>query len=145
MKLLMSVITLVASITLSSAAFAQVYGTPASPKAGELSSIVCSQTVESLCAQLLYKTDVTASTEGQFQVLVQGFDGAPLQNFKVDLWMNMGHHGHGSSPVDIVENANGVYLVTNAWFVMPGQWNVRIDFNLNGQAQHLEIPVWVSK
>jgi hypothetical protein len=144
MKLLVSVITLIASITLTSTAHAEMNGAPASPKAGDLSEIVCSESAPALCAQLLYKTDINSKDEGKFQVLVQGFDGAPLQNFKVDLWMQMGHHGHGSSPVDIVENANGVYLVTNAWFVMAGKWNVRIDFNLNGQAQHLEIPVYAA-
>ncbi|UYL08511.1 FixH family protein [Bdellovibrio sp. SKB1291214] len=143
MKLLVSVITLIASITLTSAAHAQTFGAPASPKAGELSPIVCSASIQDLCVQLLYKTDITSVDEGQFQVLVQGFDGAPLENFKVDLWMQMGHHGHGSSPVEIIENANGVYLVTKAWFVMSGKWNVRIDFTLNGQAHHLEIPVYV--
>ncbi|MEK2690686.1 hypothetical protein [Bdellovibrio sp. GT3] len=145
MSLMMSIATLLASITLSFSASAQTFNAPTSPKAGELSAIVCSEKTPSVCAQLLYRTDISSETEGQFQVLIQGFDGTTINNFKADLWMNMGHHGHGSSPVDIVENANGVYLVTNAWFVMRGKWDVRLDFVLNGQAEHLEIPVYVAK
>ncbi|WP_413587235.1 hypothetical protein [Bdellovibrio sp. HCB274] len=145
MKLLTAIATLIASITLSFSASAQVPLAPSSPKAGELSAIVCSEKSPALCAQLLYKTDVSSETEGQFQVLIQGFDGLAITNFKADLWMQMGHHGHGSSPLDIVENANGVYLVTNAWFVMRGKWDVRLDFVINGQAEHLEIPVYVAQ
>ncbi|WP_413578283.1 FixH family protein [Bdellovibrio sp. HCB290] len=145
MKLLMSTATLIASITLSFSTYAQVELAPTSPKAGELSAIVCSEKSPAICTQLLYRTDVSSKTEGQFQVLIQGFDGLAITNFKADLWMQMGHHGHGSSPVDIVENANGVYMVTNAWFVMRGKWDVRLDFVVNGQAEHLEIPVYVAQ
>lgn len=145
MKLLMSAIMFIATITLSSFATAQVSGAPSSPHAGDLSEIVCSANAPEICTQLLYRTDISTGAEGQFQVIVQGFENAPIENFKVDLWMQMGHHGHGSSPVDIVQNANGVYLVTNAWFVMRGKWDVRIDFTVNGQAHHIEIPVYVAQ
>ncbi|WP_413561032.1 hypothetical protein [Bdellovibrio sp. HCB209] len=145
MKSLMSAVMFIATITLSSFATAQVSGAPSSPHAGDLSEIVCSEVAPEICAQLLYRTDITAVDEGQFQVIIQGFDGATVDDFKADLWMKMGHHGHGSAPVEIVQNANGVYLVTKAWFVMSGKWDVRLDFTVNDQAHHIEIPVFVAK
>ncbi|MGE5085302.1 MAG: FixH family protein [Bacillota bacterium] len=112
----------------------------AAPKAGENSANICNETA-TICAQLQYLTDINASNEGKFQVVVTTPQQESVQNFKLDLWMQMGHHGHGSSPVEIAEVGPNQFTISNAWFVMPGQWNVRVDFDFQGEHQHLEIPV----
>ncbi|MFV8257882.1 serine protease spb1 [Bdellovibrio bacteriovorus] len=48
---------------------------------------------------------------------------------KVDLWMNMGHHGHGTSPVKIEKQEVGTFLISEAYFVMPGKWLIRVWIN----------------
>ncbi len=69
-----------------------------------------------------------------------------MQNLKLDLWMNMGGHGHGSATVDItiLEEAKH-FEIKNAWFVMKGTWLARIDFDLNDEHYHIEIPVNISQ
>ena len=44
------------------------------------------------------------------------------------LWMNMGHHGHGSGPTTIAEGENGCYDITRIDFSMPGKWEIRVKF-----------------
>jgi len=61
------------------------------------------------------------------------------QNLKVDLWMNMGHHGHGSSPVKVVHQSTGTYYVSEAYFVMAGRWNIRLF--VNGEQSDLLVDV----
>lgn len=124
--------SIVALVSFSSSAFAA--------KAGEVSTNLCNET-STVCAHLQYTTDINASAEGRFLVVLQTPEQQAVQNFKLDLWMQMGHHGHGSSPVEISDLGHNQFAITNAWFVMPGQWMVRIDFDLQGEHQHLEIPV----
>lgn len=125
-------VSFLALVNFSSSAFAA--------KAGEISTNLCNETA-TVCAHLEYTTDINSSDEGKFIVVLQTPQQQAVQNFKLDLWMQMGHHGHGSSPVEIADLGQNQFSITNAWFIMPGQWNVRIDFDVQGEHQHLEIPV----
>ncbi len=125
-------VSILALVSFSSSAFAA--------KAGESSTNLCNEAA-TVCAHLDYTTDINSSDEGKFIVVLQTPQQQAVQNFKLDLWMQMGHHGHGSSPVEISDLGQNQFSITNAWFVMPGQWNVRIDFDVQGEHQHLEIPV----
>lgn len=51
----------------------------------------------------------------------------PEGTLAVKLWMDMGGHGHGSSPTRIVRQEAGVYEVSKLYFVMKGAWQVRIQ------------------
>lgn len=52
-----------------------------------------------------------------------GVEGLALD---VEPWMP--HHGHGSPEEPVVmEKDNGMYMVTNLVYSMPGRWEVRID------------------
>lgn len=58
---------------------------------------------------------------------------------KVVLWMP--HMGHGSSPVKITKLANGEYKITNVFFIMQGQWEVRFSVTKNNTvADELTLP-----
>lgn len=46
-------------------------------------------------------------------------------NLHVFLWMPS--MGHGSSPVKISKNAIGEYMVSNVYFIMGGDWDVKIQ------------------
>ncbi|WP_374030443.1 serine protease spb1 [Bdellovibrio bacteriovorus] len=58
---------------------------------------------------------------------------------KVDLWMNMGHHGHGTSPVKIEKQEVGTFLISEAYFVMPGKWLIRVW--INGEKSEMTVVV----
>jgi hypothetical protein len=53
----------------------------------------------------------------------------------VVLWMPA--MGHGSSPATIEKMDTGIYHVTNAYFIMPGEWEVRFQL-LNDQSQVID-------
>ncbi|WP_413584443.1 FixH family protein [Bdellovibrio sp. HCB274] len=49
----------------------------------------------------------------------------PANNLSVILWMPS--MGHGSSPVTIEKIETGVYRVRRVFFIMPGDWEIRIS------------------
>jgi len=107
---------------------------------------VCVEGAVKVCAHLGFEQKLNSSTEGQFKAHVMAANGAEVQNFKLDLWMEMGPgHGHGSSPVDVAPLARNMFKITNAWFVMPGEWQVRLFFTLDGQAYKIVIPVQIEE
>jgi hypothetical protein len=114
-----------------------------SPSVGDLSPLVCADAAHLVCAQLQFLSVVNPSTEGRFIVKVTTPGNLLVQDFKLDLWMDMGNgHGHTSAPVDIQAlPAVNQFQIGNAWFVMQGTWLVRMDFDVQGQPQHIEIPV----
>lgn len=107
---------------------------------------VCSVDDAQVCAHLRFDSELNSTDEGKFVAHVLVPDNSQVNNFKLDLWMEMGHHGHGSAPVEILamDEVNH-YAISNAWFVMMGQWLVRVDFDYNGKSYHLEIPVNIKK
>lgn len=50
-------------------------------------------------------------------------------NLAVSLWMPS--MGHGSSPVKIEKLDIGVYRVSRIYFIMPGEWDLRIQLKDN--------------
>lgn len=51
------------------------------------------------------------------------------QTLAVVLWMPS--MGHGSSPVHIQKVATGIYKITDAYFIMPGEWEIRLQLKEN--------------
>ena len=48
----------------------------------------------------------------------------PTQNLSVVLWMPS--MGHGSAPVKIEKLQDGVFRVSNVYFIMAGDWEIRV-------------------
>lgn len=53
-------------------------------------------------------------------------------NFKVYLWMPS--MGHGSSPVKVNRISTGIYEVTDVYFIMEGDWEIRIKLDNGDEA-----------
>jgi hypothetical protein len=62
------------------------------------------------------------STRSEFEL---NFREKPDFNWSVDL--TMPSMGHGSSPVQIVPVSETHYIVKKVYFIMHGQWEVRIN------------------
>lgn len=104
----------------------------------------CSTLSPAICGHIKFLTPIDSTSESQFIVqLLPGVEGVLVQDLSVVLWMQMGGHGHGSSPVTIEDMGKNHFRVTEAYFVMKGQWLVKVAFKLNGVAHKLEIPVQV--
>ncbi|KHD89656.1 MAG: serine protease spb1 [Bdellovibrio sp. ArHS] len=99
-----------------------------------------------LCAAIEFTKGPFHGEESQFLVKFYEHHSAgsePVmidpQNLKVDLWMNMGHHGHGSGPVKVVKQDQGTYYVSEAYFVMAGRWQIRLF--VNGEKAEFNVDV----
>lgn len=105
---------------------------------------VCAADQEEVCLHLGIHGDLIANQEVKFMVhfLVANEVAAKLSDLTVELWMDMGEgHGHGSSPVTITEKAPGKYVVTDAYFLMAGEWQVKVGYNFEGQHHEIIVPV----
>jgi hypothetical protein len=99
---------------------------------------VCSLTTN-VCVD--YKTDAPFATkqEGRFALVLNA------ELVKIDLWMQMGSHGHGSSPLKVTPVAPGEYDITKAFFVMKGAWQIRVTYKKDDVQETLIIPVMIKE
>lgn len=103
---------------------------------------VCSQQT-TFCANISSEADFTTATEGRFLLKIKTTESGDVQLNKVDLWMQMGHHGHGSSPLKVTPLAPLEFDITKAYFVMKGLWQVRVSYTLGQVTERLIIPVMI--
>lgn len=100
---------------------------------------VCSQTT-TVCAAYQSDLEFTTTQEGRFRLTL-----SEANLLKVDLWMQMGQHGHGSSPLKVTPVAPGEFDVTKAFFVMRGAWQIRVTYKQGSVEETLIIPVMIKK
>lgn len=105
----------------------------------------CSVELANTCATIQFKMTPKVNEEGKFLLKIKAPDLAQVKNLKVELWMDMGGHGHGSAPVTLQKISDQVYNVTNAWFVMEGTWTIRVSFDPSAKSVTLNFPVEVSE
>lgn len=106
----------------------------------------CTTDQPKVCAHLGFLTKLNSTDAAEFYTHVITPENTEIKNLKVDIWMSMGSgHGHGSAPVIITPVSLNKYKVTEAYFIMMGEWLVRLDFELQGKAIHLEIPVQINQ
>lgn len=107
---------------------------------------------EGTCSQLtkvcaIYHTDTpfTTTQEARFKLFLESSDQKEVKFIKADLWMQMGNHGHGSSPLKITPVAPGELDVTKAYFVMKGKWQIRVTYEQDSKQETLIIPVTIKE
>jgi hypothetical protein len=82
-----------------------------------------------LCVDITWEVQPTEDAAGTFLLKFYSADAPataldPQAKVAVVLWMPA--MGHGSSPVTVTQVSPGVYRATNVFFVMPGDWEIRI-------------------
>ena len=137
MKLLAIAITAAALTALApTTANAHAYHTPE----------VCAANSRELCAHLGFKAEPNSTDATEFMLHFMpaaSLDPKEIKNVAVSLWMDMGGHSHGSSPVTLKMIDFIRYTVSEAYFVMPGEWQVKVGFEYLGTAHEIVIPVEV--
>ena len=90
---------------------------------------------EGLCASLTWDAAITDDGENSF---VLRFWATGTERFQdvdgsvsVQLWMP--DMNHGSSPVTVSAKGNGIYQASRVYFVMPGDWDIRVQIKRNKQ------------
>lgn len=104
---------------------------------------VCSTKNPDVCAHLGLHSALKSTEAGRFIVDIMTPNGAPYTNLKVVLWMP--DMDHGSSPVTLKEMGNNKYLATDAWFIMPGTWLVKLNFDFAGENLDIDIPLEIAE
>lgn len=119
--------------------FAGAYDADHTMTEGDHSADVCSRVNPAVCAHVGHMTSFSSSDEVQFKAHVMTPQNQAISGFSLDLWMP--GMGHGSSPVQLKQLGPNLFQVTKAYFVMPGQWVIRMRFEFGGAAHLIEVPV----
>lgn len=106
---------------------------------------VCSSIQSAVCAHLGFDQEPNSQDEWKFMLHFQSptFDPALLSSVEVKLWMDMGHHSHGSSPVTLTQKSVDHFLVEEAYFPMSGSWQVKVTYIYDGQKSEIVVPILV--
>ncbi len=83
-----------------------------------------------LCVDLIWEKLPTEDERGVFRlqfyrIAEPGTYIEPTLAPSVQLWMPS--MGHGSAPVQLTKIADGVYRVSEVYFVMSGDWEIRVQ------------------
>ena len=83
-----------------------------------------------LCVDLIWEKLPTEDDRGVFRLQFYRMDDPgvliePALAPSVQLWMPS--MGHGSAPVQIQKISDGVYQVSEVYFVMSGDWDIRVQ------------------
>jgi hypothetical protein len=108
----------------------------------------CSVTASTVCAHLGFDTKPNSSDAWEFMLHFMpatGIDPKLITNVSVKLWMDMGSHSHGSSPVTLTGVDDVHYHVTEAYFPMAGAWQVKVGFTFENATHEIIVPVMVSQ
>lgn len=81
-----------------------------------------------ICGTIHFLQSPVVNQDSPFQILLTDLNQEPVDHppVFVDLWMNMGGHGHGSAPVTTTKIQDGIYRADNVYFVMKGLWQIRV-------------------
>ncbi len=88
---------------------------------------------KTLCGKVEFVSGISRKKDSSFKLYIYLKDkmtkGIFLKvNPDIKLWMVMkGGHGHGSEPVQL-SKVKDYYLVKNVWFLMQGQWDLKISY-----------------
>lgn len=106
------------------------------------SANICSATAPEICAHVGYDTINTSNAASlMLHFMPKSVDPALVTNVKVSLWMpNM---GHGTKPVRINRLDSAHIEVTDAYFIMTGNWDIRVDFDYAQGTHQIVIPIEV--
>lgn len=105
---------------------------------------VCSSTTK-VCAFIQSELPFTSKSEGRFKLNFKDGTKNEINLVKIDLWMQMGNHGHGSSPLKVASLGPSQYDITNAYFVMRGTWQIRMTYKQNDVQETLILPIQINE
>lgn len=86
------------------------------------------------CLRLAWVRRATSEAPGELLLTAiapaPGADGIPVTRridgeVRVSLWMPS--MNHGSTPITVEPVADGVYRVRDVYFIMPGDWEIRVQ------------------
>lgn len=110
---------------------------------GSQSEDTCSLkfTKAGICAEMQWLKAPSSSDYSEFTLKFNS-PQITAANLSVVLWMPS--MGHGSAPVKIEDLGQGQFRVYNVYFVMPGEWEVRVNLkNQSATVDQVFVPLMV--
>ncbi|MAZ49601.1 MAG: hypothetical protein CME65_13655 [Halobacteriovoraceae bacterium] len=108
----------------------------------------CQYSFEDICLKVNFISEISRKKSADFRVRVtKGEKNLELEETpKMKLWMKMKNgHEHGSEPLKITKKTKGIFLVSNVWLLMQGQWEIQGSFVYKGENKKFEVPVCVGR
>lgn len=106
---------------------------------------------DQFCVEVKFDKEISRKSDSKFTLRILEkltkktlvLDSPP----KIKLWMVMKNgHGHGSEKLKISEkNKTPIYLVENVWFLMKGEWKIKVEFFVKGVKHQQDLPVCVKR
>lgn len=107
---------------------------------GFKSPTYCHTELKNLCASISYEAKPVMGEAFEFVVDLTASDSdlAKVSGIKAELWMPS--MGHGSAPVRVERIGANQFLVTEAYFVMDGAWDVNVEVMTSSGSLKFAIP-----
>lgn len=90
-----------------------------------------------------FVADPNPPVSGMNQVTMElwaGEDETPVVGAQVEVEPWMPGHGHGSpEEPEVIEEGEGKYLISNIFYNMPGDWELRVDVHADEKTDHFVI------
>ena len=83
-----------------------------------------------LCIDLIWENLPSTTEDSSFFLKFYSTDGTQKKltpDFDLHITLFMPSMGHGSRPVQITMNSDGNYHVTQVYFIMHGEWQIRLQ------------------
>lgn len=85
---------------------------------------------ENICGFSLWQIMPTESRIGQFKLILSpGIE----ENLELDVYLWMPSMSHGSSPVKVKKISETEFIITEVFFIMPGEWEIRYQLKIDEQ------------
>lgn len=97
----------------------------------------CSIQFSGNCATLTWQTQPSSSGSSPFTLQFQ----TPLTTEQLSVVLWMPSMGHGSAPVTISSSDQQTFSVTDVYFIMPGDWEVRIYLQNGATTEQFFVPL----
>ncbi len=137
MKWLTCLLVFFSSISLSGCAVRQEEEPPAQKNIDQEKALVSCEGRQQIrleklnaCGELVWTMGPDIHNESQALLTLKSLSAEPLQispsaNLKLTLWMPS--MGHGSAPTSSETVSLGVFKITQIFFIMPGEWELRFE------------------
>lgn len=105
----------------------------------------CQFKLDDLCVVVNFENGISRKNDSPFFISFSK-NGSPVLNKpELKLWMVMKNgHGHGSEELKI-EPVDKKFKVSNAWFMMMGQWSIKGSVQVNSKTYKFSLPICVGR
>jgi hypothetical protein len=103
-----------------------------------------------VCSIINFKGPIGRKADAKFGLEFVTKDGSKIKSLDQDpevvLWMVMKNgHEHGSDKVKIEKAKTGGYAISNVWFLMLGEWQIKLKGKHQGKEFSGSVPVCLRK